>query len=226
MSREKPATRNVTSSKFGGSPAQLQEIAPSTYRNVIQCYYFIVHTNKSFTTKKTCNMIVAKLQEVWESINPNLPLLTEIRQYNKVKELCGLVKQINRKHASATKKKNLELKLDSLFDISSCCCELPIRPCFDFMVKCSIKDGQTEHIVCLCGAMAGITLEDRAYLRDHKLGNFSKYQLGQIDRKFVNKVTPGERVMKHIIPDATYETDMSSSDEHTSSMVSSITYSE
>ena len=59
-------------------------------------------------------------------------------------------KPIDRKSLAVTKVKRMKEQLDKLFDISSCCCKLPVLRCDDFAVKCKTENCQTKHIVCTC----------------------------------------------------------------------------
>ena len=83
-------------------------------------------------------LIAKDMIDIWKAVNPQLPLLKEIRVVNKVKILCfQKAKQINRKHLPAAQLKFWKEKLDTLLDISSCLCNLPILSCDNINVKCT-----------------------------------------------------------------------------------------
>ena len=76
--------------------------------------------------------------DIWKAVNPRLPLLNEITILKKVNILCfKKAKQINRKSLPTAQKKFWMEKLDSLFDVSSCSCKLPVLCCKVYRVKCS-----------------------------------------------------------------------------------------
>ena len=96
-------------------------------------------------------LIAKDVIDIWKAVNPRLPLLKEISVVNKVKVLCfQKAKQINRKHLPATQTKFWKEKLDTLFDISLCSCNLPILNCDNINVKCTKENCQTKHIICTC----------------------------------------------------------------------------
>ena len=96
-------------------------------------------------------LIAKEVIDIWKAVNPRLPLLKEISVVNKVKVLCfQKAKQINRKHLPAAQRKFWKEKLDTLFDISSCSCNLPIVSCDNINVKCTKENCQTKHIIWSC----------------------------------------------------------------------------
>ena len=96
-------------------------------------------------------LIAKDVIDIWKAINPRLPLVKEISVVNKVKILCfQKAKQINRKHLPAAQTKFWKENLDTLFDISSCSCNLPILSCDNINVKCTKENCQTKYIICTC----------------------------------------------------------------------------
>ena len=79
-------------------------------------------------------LIAKEVIDIWQAVNPRLPLSKEISVVNKVKIQCfQKAKQINRKHLPAAQTKFWKEKLDTLFDISSCSCCYEIAEGFRFM---------------------------------------------------------------------------------------------
>ena len=110
-----------------------------------------MNTNPHHSCFGISKLIAKDLIDIWKAVNPHLPLLKEISVVNKVKILCfQKAKQINRKHLPAVKTKFWKEKLDILFDISLCSCNLPILSCDDINVKCTKENCQTKHIICTC----------------------------------------------------------------------------
>ena len=101
-----------------------------------------------------------------------------------------LVKDINQKHNKAAAKRNLANKLHSLFDIAGCSCFLEMLPCDDKRINCDVDNCQQEHLFCSWSPALEVPIEDRAYLRDHRLKKGPKglYQITSADRVVVKQV--------------------------------------
>ena len=143
-------TRCKTSKKFAGPPCILDKTEPPTLRQVIQYSYFLENTYPDLKHDEISKLITKEIIDIWKLVNPQLPLLREHYIKQKVDRSCINAKQLNRKSLNVIKVKNMTEKLERLFDISSCCCELPILKCDDYAVKCKIENCQTRHIVCTC----------------------------------------------------------------------------
>ena len=157
---------------------------PSTFRQVIQYYYYLIHVNPNADIVSVTQQITNNIKSIWATVNPSLPLITDKSINRKVKDLLVLVKDINCKHGKASAKKNLDVNLDKLFDISACSCSLDLLPCSDRKVSCNKKNCIEKCIVCLCSQSNEVPIEDRAYLRDQreKIGPKGAYQLSSVDR--------------------------------------------
>lgn len=117
-------------------------------------------------------------------------------------------KQINRRSLPASKVKNLTEKLDLLFDISSCCCELPVLPCEDYRVKCNKENCCSKHIICTCPFQKKVPVEDREYLKDQrcKIGPKGTFQLGPIDKCAIKKSKKQQKRLRKKLPTPTAST--------------------
>ena len=183
-------TRMKSEKKYYGGPCELSITDPSTFRQVIQYYYYLVHINPNADIVLVTQQISKNIKSIWATINPSLPLITDKSINRKVKDLLVLVKDINRKHGKASAKRNLDANLDKLFDISACSCSLDVFPCSDRKVSCNKENCIEEHIVCFCSQSNKVPLEDRAYLRDQrkKIGPKGAYQLSSVDRFSVKRI--------------------------------------
>nr|XP_047128271.1 uncharacterized protein LOC124808992 [Hydra vulgaris] len=135
-------------------------------------------------------MIALNVIKIWQTVNPKLPLYEHYYVVKLINKLCFMkAQQINQKSLSKVKRNNLEKTLDTLFDISACKCNLPVRSCNDKFVKYVEENCQTQHIICTCPLDRKVPLEHRMYLKDQraKIGPKGLFQLGSIDRKSVNK---------------------------------------
>ena len=124
--------RKRVSPLYGGGASKLNEDEPCTYRELINYYYFLKVQGHNEHDCTICKMISNKIKSVWKMVHPALPLLSDnviqLRTLRVIKEMKG----IKAKTVSPKIKKNMYLKLDKLFDISSCKCDLPDKqPCDD-----------------------------------------------------------------------------------------------
>ena len=137
--------------KFSGLPSPLNKTEPPTLRQIIQYSYFLKNTYPHLSCFGISKLIAKEVIDILQAVNPRLTLLKEISFVKKVKILCfQKVKQINRKHQPAAQTKFWKEKLDTLFDISLCSCNLPIVSCDNINVKCTKENCPTKHIICSC----------------------------------------------------------------------------
>lgn len=157
--QNKISTRSGDTNKFAGPPSMLDKTEPPTYRQVIQHSYFLENIHPTSSKFALSKLIAGDIIDIWKAVNPRLPLLTELYIVNKLQNICfKKVKQINRKSLSSIAKNSMIRKLDTLFDISSCCCQLPILSCEDKNVKCKKENCQTKHIICNCPLKQKVSL--------------------------------------------------------------------
>ena len=187
-------TRKQSEQNYGGGPCELGTTEPSTYKQLIQYYYHLSIAEYGTSFWDTVLRVSEELISIWQAVNPRLPLISERAIHRKVRDLLNLVKDINRKHAKARAKKHLDSRLDKLFDISACTCQLETFPCNDLRVNCKDADCIQEHILCVCSSNAKVPIEERAYLRDQrlKIGSRGAYQLSTVDRVAVKKAEAAE----------------------------------
>ncbi|HKU33678.1 MAG TPA: hypothetical protein VJR22_07525 [Candidatus Nitrosotalea sp.] len=189
-------TRHRAKEWYGGGPSELEVTDPSTYRQVIQYFYYLqqVHDPES-DINFFVRQITHDLKAIWSSINPRLPLITDKSIHRKVRDLVCLVKDINRKHGKANQKRNLDDNIDKLFDISACSCPLESVSCGDCRVKCKMDDCSQDHIICICPFIAKVPQEDRAYLRDQRMktGPKGSYQMSSVDFAAVRRDRKSEQ---------------------------------
>ena len=121
------ATRSKGAIKFSGLLSPLDKTEPPTLRQIIQNSYFFMIAYPHLSCFGISKLIAEEVIDICKAVNPRFPLLKEISVVNKVKILYfQKAKQINRKHLPAAQTKFWKEKLDTLFDISSCSCNLPI----------------------------------------------------------------------------------------------------
>lgn len=111
------------------------------------------------------------------------------------------MKNISRKHGKAQVKKNLDGKLDRVFDISACTCDFEIKSYSNRIVNCKIEYWEQLHIICICFTNAKVSIEDKAYLQNQRIKTEPKgaCQLSSIDKAAIkrdNRVKYDEEVLR------------------------------
>ena len=178
-------TRSQCCKKFCGNPSPLNKTEPQTFRQVIQYSYFLTNSHPNMTYYTIAKIIAKEIIEIWQAVNLRLPLHSEYYMLKLIDKVCfKKVKAVNRKSLSIKQSKNLEEKLDKLFDISTCTCSLPVRSCDDNAVKCNAENCQKQHIIYLCPPGRKVPAEEREYLNDQriKIGPRGTFQLGSVDK--------------------------------------------
>ena len=94
--------------------------------------------------------------------NPRLPLITEEAALKKIGRDIDAVDLLDRHWLSAKRKKNLLSRLDKIFDLVTCQCEI---------LECSDSHGCSgAHVICNCPPKSpGIPDIEAAWLRDQRL---------------------------------------------------------
>lgn len=149
--KRKVPTRSASAKHFGGQPSPLNETEPPTLRQIIQYSYFLKNSHPNLKEYDLAKILADDVIKIWKIVNPRLPLHDKYYVVKLVDRMCfKKAKEINRKSLSTVQMQNMEEKLDRLFDISSCTCKLPIRPCDDKSVRCYKENCKTVHITCTC----------------------------------------------------------------------------
>ena len=182
--RKSTLTRGDSAKKKYGKPADLDWTEPPTSRQVINYFFFLKNSLPGVGPSYLDNQIAEAIVDIWDKVNPRLPKqkLDQVRK--KVGKLRSRVVSANKKKISVPKQDDFEAKLDKLFDISLCNCNLPIEPCSS---KCP-QPCNIQHISCSCKANK-VPLEERVYLKDQraKIGPRGTLQLGPVDRSAVRR---------------------------------------
>jgi len=178
------ATRQDSSKNFAGTPCALSKVSIPTNRDVIRAYYHARNSSPTATLNEIVHELSVDLQAIWLSVNSNLPLLCPTRIFTKLKDLLVKVKSINWNNTTNKKQTALREKLDFVFNICTCDCELPNLDCSDKRVKCKTSGCENDHITCTCGALTKFPKVDLKYLRDQRNKGSSQghFQLGTIQR--------------------------------------------
>ena len=163
----------LTREKYGGSPSELPENDLPTYADVARCFYAVSEKNDDFKTQVT--MVRENIMTVWKKCSPHLPHNKAKVVYSKLVNFLTHVKKTNRKQIKSSTFKYYEYKKEHLFDIATCCCDLPVVTCDT--VHCASVNCQTEHIQCHCNAKRSVPEEEWAYLRSQRARG--RIQMGQ-----------------------------------------------
>jgi len=180
---KKPTTRNDVEHFFAGKPLELPVSDPPTFRLIIQYTYYLLLNNEDLKHAELVSSTVDKIFFVWQSISSALPLLSKKAVRVKVNRLVQQVRSINWKKSSTRAENTLTNKLDRLFDISSCTCNLDAVSCSHPQINCRDIDCRMEHILCRCPSNKQVPIEERLYLKDQrqKVGLKGSLQLGIVE---------------------------------------------
>ena len=108
----------------------------------------VTERDPNLTTRDISKNVAGQLIEKWQKVNPKLVLLLEDSVVLKVERVFKTAKDINNKKATTKVKKQLDKKLNKLFDIAACECDLPEVSCKE--AKCKTTNCTANHILCLC----------------------------------------------------------------------------
>ena len=161
------ATRQKSKLQYGGGPCELAKPEPSTYRQLLQYYCYIKNSQPQSSIRDITSLISQELVQIWQSVNPHLPQKKSKSIEKKLYDLLIKVKDINRKHAKAAAKQNVDLKLDKLFDISACLYTLEVLPCNDKRTNCDVEYCQEEQSFSAWTYLVKFHKE-RTYLKDQR----------------------------------------------------------
>ncbi|XP_065682592.1 uncharacterized protein LOC124816201 [Hydra vulgaris] len=158
-------------------------------------FYFLNNTYPSYCFSVIVKLIAEKIIMIWKKVNTRLPLMSTYCEENKVGVLLNISRLINRSKCKVLTEKNTTKKLDRLFDISSCTCDLKVVLCDDKNIKCSQDNCPDTHILCTYSPDKKIPVKERLYLKDQreKSGPKGSFQLGSVDREWSRK----ESLKKH-----------------------------
>ena len=145
---KKIKTWHQSGDKYGGDFCELPVADLATNRQVIQACYYEKQMQDQLKCREVCVNVAQKLRRKWSEANPNIIQLGEKVVINKVEKLYKKAVEINSKKAKATVKEQLDKRLDRLFDLACCNCDLPIVSCQD--VRCKTPDCVRIHIHCNC----------------------------------------------------------------------------
>ena len=76
-------------------------------------------------------MILKKLKLVWTKVSDKMPLLSDKASLEKIKRFIVKVRGVPNRSITSNSKKDMDEKCDTIFDISSCRCELKTAECSD-----------------------------------------------------------------------------------------------
>ena len=97
MPKTKRKTRHSSDLKFGGGPSPLIETEPPTYRDIIKFSYFQNKSNIDISSRDLSTLILGDLVNIWKTVNPRIPLLSDLSIENKINTTITRASEINRK---------------------------------------------------------------------------------------------------------------------------------
>ena len=116
----------VDDAKYTGGPCDLPTCQPCTWREIINYYYYLKMHNMDLDNQKIFVIMNKQIKHAWSVSYPTLTLLSDMKVTKKVRSIITKVVVINaKKGKTINAKMRLYPKLDTLFDISACVCDLP-----------------------------------------------------------------------------------------------------
>ena len=121
----------INSGRFAGKASDLPVSDLPTYKQLIQYGYKIekeLFNGQKIDSVSIVTKVNSDLQKLWYRVNPNLPLIKDKPLKNKIsrtfKKVLSAERIQSKNHKSSISW--LEKKLETLFDLSACRCDLPI----------------------------------------------------------------------------------------------------
>jgi len=158
-------TRSVCKTFYGGTPNETLQL---TFVHTAQLFVSAQYQHKIVDITERAEYISTELRKQWGRVNSELPLISVYSATLRVKLLIEKVNSINQKKVSSAAVNAMDEKLDSLFDISACNCDLPVCECSDREVNCKLKNCMLVHIVCQCNKENRVPTEERQCMKDQK----------------------------------------------------------
>ena len=134
-------------------------------------------------------LISQEIVQIWQSVNPRLPLLKMKSIEKKLHDLLIQVKDINQKHAKAPAKQKLDLTTRRNFWYICLSVYAGSYAMQWQKINCDVEDNQEEHIFCACNPSCKVSLEERACLKDQRLKKEPKrlYQMAFVKRTAIKR---------------------------------------
>ena len=85
--KTRPLARQKSDAKYSGGTSELSKTQPSTYRQLIRYYYHLKNTDLQSSISQYCQQIKENLMGIWQSVNPQLPLISTL-SIEKTSEIC------------------------------------------------------------------------------------------------------------------------------------------
>lgn len=135
---------------FGGGLAELSETTIPTYRDIAKFYHYLQSITENEDIGNLAECISEKVVHVWGKVSDRLPLIQAISIENKIKRYLVFLKSFKQKRVTKKVIGNNTEKLDKIFDICSCTCNLEEVNCDHKFIKCKVENCKQTHLLCAC----------------------------------------------------------------------------
>ena len=171
--------------KAVGGPSSLPQSELPLLKEIFALEKQLKDMSKIVTTKELLDGVYDEIIVIYKKVNSNLPLISEKRGKENLNTLHDKYKKLIRSGTSSQKFKEFQSKLDSIFDLIACKCD--INTCE--AVSCDgCENG--AHITCKCTKDKKIPLKELSFVLDqrNRVGGKGKMQLGALDAKETNRM--------------------------------------
>ena len=188
MASNAPRTRKKTGTKFSDFLGTGRDFLVSelpTLRDVLRYVVLLREQHeenaRNITVREVAREVVPVLINQWVKANALFKppvIVSDKTIIDKIVEAWSFVSDVVSKSVSKTKKEKFIIRLDKLFDIVTCKCQ--ITSCSDF--DCSSSCSQEAHISCSCQKDRKIPVKDIPFIKGQrdKVGSRGPYQIAGV----------------------------------------------
>lgn len=159
MPKRKWTTRANNINLYSETPSDLQTTDLPTSGDIGSFFRKLEIEDASRSEQEVLKITEKKILEIWKKANPRIPLIEPSTVYIKLKRLYQNIKKFDYHRLTKKKGSNLVKDREKLFDICKCNCNLDIKECSDFTIKCQKQNCTEVHIFCSCPIKVGFCLQ-------------------------------------------------------------------
>ena len=179
MGPKKQKTRHSSGNIFGPSADLPNDGELFTLRDILAAAERQYELTPLATSSWVADQLFPPIKLKWKSVNPEIPIYNDDVIKKKIERLIDRATLVRKKKASTYQKNLLISRMDKLFDVLICQCE--ISPCE--AEQCSSETCSGAHVDCSCLREEKIPVMELGFIHDQrsKLGHKGKMQMGRPD---------------------------------------------
>ena len=179
MAPKKQKTRHSSGNIFGPSAELPDDGELFTMRDILAAAERHSELNPDANSAWVAAQLFPAIKKKWKCVNPEMPIHSDDVVKKKIERILDRAKLVRQKKASTYQKNLLISRLDKLFDLLICQCD--ISPCE--AEECSSPGCSGAHISCECLREEKIPVMELVFIHDQrsKVGHTGKMQMGRPD---------------------------------------------